>query len=257
MIIGLPGVLGLLVGGVSFGFSGFAFAIFATASLALTHPPQTVVPAVLLVADTLLPLLLYEVRAELRWAVLRRIPPFAPWSVLFVGAGLAAGSFLLGALGPALGRAALGTVVLAFVAFHAGRLARGPGAPGPASAGRWATPGVGFAAGLLDGWLGTGGIAIAISLASRALPRETFLASIGVYFLAADCLRVVVYTLDDYWSWAVVRLYLEAAPIVLLAYAVGVGLRRVFPSPRLFQMVVVGLLAVNGAALLLRTALGR
>lgn len=256
MIIGLAGTLGLLVGGVSFGFSGFAFAIFATASLALTHPPRTVVPAVLLVTDTLLPLLLYEVRAEVRWAVLKHVPPFAPWSVLFVGAGLAAGSLLLGALGPAVGRASLGIVVLAFVAFQAGRLARGPGGARPGTGRPWAVGGVGFAAGLLDGWLGTGGVAVAISLASRALARESFLASLGAYFLAADCLRLAAYTLHGYWTWAVVRLYLEAVPIVLVSYAAGVGLRRVFPSPRLFQMVVVALLALNGGALLLRTALG-
>ncbi len=196
-------------------------------------------------------------RAELRWTVLRHVPPFAPWSVLFVGAGLAAGSLLLGFLGPAVGRASLGIVVLALAAFQVRRLVRGPGAPAPAMAGRWAVGSVSFAAGLLDGWLGTGGVAIAISLASRALPREAFLASIGVYFLAADCLRLVAYTLHGYWSLAVLGLYLEAVPIVLVSYAVGVALRRVFPSPRLFQLGVVALLAVNGAALLLRTALGR
>jgi hypothetical protein len=40
---GLVSTLGVLVGGVSFGVAGFAFALFATVSLALSSPPQVVV----------------------------------------------------------------------------------------------------------------------------------------------------------------------------------------------------------------------
>jgi len=69
---GLVSTLGVLVGGVSFGVAGFAFALFAVASLALSSPPQVVVPAVLLLADTLALPLLWEHRRNLRVSVLRR-----------------------------------------------------------------------------------------------------------------------------------------------------------------------------------------
>ncbi len=259
MTIGLISTVGLIAGGVSFGFSGFAFAIFGTAALALTHPPQVVVPAVVLIGDTLTLLLLYEVRAELRWEVLRKVPPFAPWSAVFVAAGLLAGGFLLGWLGPAAGRLALGALVLAFVAFQVRRFAA-RAAPSPRPAGRWAAsgwpvPGVGFASGLLDGWLGAGGVALAIVLVSRGLVGKTFAASAGAYFITADLLRIASYAMYGYWGWPVLRLYLQAVPIVLASYGVGVLLRRAFPSPLLFQKVVVGLLGLNGLALILRTLL--
>ncbi len=259
MTLDLIATLGLIVGGASFGFSGFAFAIFGTASLALTHPPQVVVPAVALIGDSLLLLLLYEVRAELRWQVLRRIPPFAPWSAAFVAAGLLAGGFLLGWLGPTVGRLALGTAVLVFVAWQARRLAR-PGDPAPAAARSWADTraavlGAGSAAGFLDGWLSAGGTVLASLLLSRGLSGKVFLASIGAYFAATDLLRIASYAAYGYWSRPVLRLYLEAVPIVLASYAAGVLLRRAFPSPLLFQKVVVGLLGLNGIALIVRTLL--
>jgi uncharacterized protein len=255
LTVGPVGLLGLVIGGISFGFSGFAFAVFATSSLALSHPPQVVVPTVALVADTLLLPLLYEVRRELRWPVLREVPPFAPWSVVFVAAGLLTGSALLGWMSPAVGRVALGTVVLAFAAFQLFRTV-GKGAPeSDAPAGPRPAAAVGFAAGLLDGWLGTGGVVVAVALAARRLPREAFLASIGAYFLAADLLRAASYAAHGYWTWPVLGLYLDALPVALVSYGVGVALRRVLVSPRLFQTLVIGLLGLNGIALILRTLL--
>lgn len=60
MPLGLVASVGIFVGGVSFGFAGFAFALFATSALALDAPPHVVVPAVMLVGDTLALPLLWE-----------------------------------------------------------------------------------------------------------------------------------------------------------------------------------------------------
>lgn len=81
-MLGVESVLGLFVGGVSFGFAGFA--LFATSALALASPPQVVVPAVMLIADTLTLPLLWEHRSHLRRDLLRDVPPFAPWSLVLL-----------------------------------------------------------------------------------------------------------------------------------------------------------------------------
>jgi len=45
-------ILGVLVGSAAFGFTGFAFALFATSALALEFAPAQVVPAVLLMGES-------------------------------------------------------------------------------------------------------------------------------------------------------------------------------------------------------------
>lgn len=41
--LGVAPTLALIVGGVTFGFAGFAFALFASAGLALAWPPHVVI----------------------------------------------------------------------------------------------------------------------------------------------------------------------------------------------------------------------
>lgn len=79
----------------------------------------------LLLADTLALPLLCEHRSNLRRDRLRAVPPFAPWSLPLLLIGIGAGTLLLGRVTPAVGRAALAAVVLAFVAFQCVRPGRG------------------------------------------------------------------------------------------------------------------------------------
>lgn len=111
-------VLGVIVGGVTFGFTGFAFALFAISALALEFPPAVVVPAVMLVGDTLILMLAWEQRASLLPRKLRYVPPFSPWSAPFVLAGLVMGTLLLSRAPAWTGRFALGTLLLAFTRFE-------------------------------------------------------------------------------------------------------------------------------------------
>jgi hypothetical protein len=247
-----PATLGVFVGGLSFGFAGFALPLFANAALVLVMPPQVVIPAVMLVSDTLALLLLWEHRNDLRRERLRTVPPFAPWALPSLLIGVALGGFLLGRVTPAVGRFALALVVFGFVAFQL--LRRAPSGD-ERGAGDWKTAaGAALGGGLVDGWLGTGGVIIAIYLTWRRLAPGAFVASILVYFLTSDALRVLNYAGFGYWTRATFDLYVKTFPIAFAGYLGGVALRRVLSSPTVFRRVVLLLLTVYALALI-RSAL--
>lgn len=237
---------------MSLGFAGFAFALFATGALALVHPPQLVVPAVTLLAGTLHPWLLYENRELLRWKIMRAVPVFTPGFLLSLCIGIAAGSLLLAVAAPWGGRLALGLVVLAFVAYSvradlAGSRERAWRADGPAT-GRL----VGLFAGLLQGWLGTGGPPIVAYLTNLGLDRGTFIVAFSATALLSDVFRSLAYAYSGYWTGGVLGLYLVSLPVAVGGFLVGMLLRRVLRAEVLFRRVILGLLGVNGAALVVR-----
>lgn len=242
-------LLGLVLGGISLGSVGFAFAMFANAGLALALPPSVAVPTVLLVGNTLNLALIYENRVALRWETLRCIPPFAPFSIPFVLAGLAAGSFLLGALNPAVGRLGLGVVVLTFVGLQV------LGWTTLRTTGRVSLSVAALASGLLNGWLGTGGVAITMYLTALRPGRDAFVMALAANFLASDVFRAMFYALHGYWTTSVLRWYVILLPVALASYAVGVALRRRITSPAAFRRAVLIILAVIGLGLLARGAL--
>ncbi len=253
-MLGVESVLGLFVGGVSFGFAGFAFALFATSALALASPPQVVVPAVMLMADTLALPLLWEHRRHLRRDLLRDVPPFAPWSLVLLIAGILLGTLALGGISSAVGRLALAVVILAFVASQVSRpLWSSPS--NPVVGGARTGAGVALFGGFLDGWLSTGGVAIAVYLTWRRFAPGVFIAGILVYFLVTDILRAISYTAFGYWPPVTFELYLRAAPIALAGYVGGVALRRFFVPSAAFRAVVLLILTAYGLALIGRALL--
>lgn len=257
MMLDVGSALGVFIGGVSFGFAGFAFALFATSALSLASPPQVVVPVAMLLSDTLALPLLWEHRRYLGEHRLREAPPFARWSAVLLVVGVVLGTILLGGMTPAVGRLALAVVILAFVGVHAARplgRAGSPGEVGPAPAGTGA--GVALLGGFMDGWLSTGGVVIALYLTWRRFAPGVFVAAILVYFLVTDSLRVITYTAFGHWSAATVELYLRALPLALGGYAAGVILRRFVLPAGAFRAGVLLILTVYGLALIGRTLLG-
>lgn len=241
-------LLGLLLGGISAGSVGFGFAMFANGGLALALPPSVAVPTVLLVGTTLNLMLIYEHRGALRWETLRRVPPFAPFSVGFVLAGLVIGTFLLGTLSPTVGRLAFGVMVLAFVALQ------GFGWNGPRTTGRVSLSLTALASGVLNGWLGSGGVPVAMYLTALRPEREAFIATMPTTFVASDVVRALFYALHGYWTASVLRWAVILLPLALASYAVGVALRRRITSPIAFRRAVLLLLALIGIGLLVRGA---
>lgn len=242
----------MFVGGVTFGFAGFAFAVFATAALTLAIPPQTAIPAVMLLGDTLALPMLWRHRRHLDRALLRTVPPFTPASLALLVVGLTLGAFLLGRVPPDVGRLALATVILAFVVFQIIRRR----VAGAAAVPRWNGAGAaGFGGGLMDGWLSTGGVVVAMFLAARRLEPERFIAAIVAYFLATDVVRASIYSALGYWTAATVALYCRAVPIALAGFAAGILLRRFLASDAIFRGAVLVLLTVYAIALIGRAVL--
>jgi hypothetical protein len=228
--------------------------VFATAALALISPPQVAIPAVMLVADTLALPMLWTHREHLDRALLRTVPPFTRASLALLVAGLSLGAFLLGHLPPDAGRLALAIVILVFVVFQMRRGLAAAGSPGPTR--WWSGPeGAAFGGGLVDGWLSTGGVVIAMFLTARRLAPERFVTAIVAYFLASDAIRAVTYAALGYWTAATVALYLRAAPIAFAGYVAGTLLRRFLASDGIFRTVVLVLLTVYAVALIGRAVL--
>jgi hypothetical protein len=210
----------------------------------------------MLVADTLALPMLWTHREHLDRALLRTVPPFTRASLALLVAGLILGAFLLGHLPPDAGRLALAIVILVFVVFQVRRRRT---AERPAAPPRWWTGAgaAGFGGGLVDGWLSTGGVIIAMFLAARRLAPERFVTAIVAYFLASDAIRALTYAALGYWTAATVALYLRAAPIALAGYVAGTLLRRFLASDGIFRAAVLLLLTAYAVALIARAALGR
>jgi hypothetical protein len=68
--------------------------------------------------------------------------------------------------------------------------------------------------------------------------------------------RGVAYGYFGYWTGQVLRLYLLSVSVAGGGFPIVVLLRGDLPGQRIFRRVVSGLLIVNGAALVLRTAQG-
>jgi uncharacterized membrane protein YfcA len=168
-------------------------------------------------------------------------------------AGVVAGTALLGSVPASLGRLALALVVLVFVALQ---LRPGRGGGDERRAALITVEATTFAGGLIDGWLGTGGVAIALHLVWRRLPPRPFVATIIPYFFASDVVRAVSYGVAGYWSAPTFALWLAAAPFAASGYMGGVLLRR-FASPAIFRAVVLGLLTLYGVALVIRALAGQ
>lgn len=245
---------GVGLAGVSLGFAGFAFALLATASLALLHPPHLVVPTVALLGLTLQPWLLFEHRHLLRWTAVRRIPLFTTDYFLALGVGLAAGTVLLALAAPAGGRVALGLLILAFVARAAREEARG--ARPVLGPGRAAARVVGLATGLLQGWLGTGGPPVVAYLTGLGVDRGTFIVAFAVSMLSTDVLRGLGYAWYGYWTEPVLALYTLSLPLAVGGFVLGIWLRSRIAAARVFRRVVLALLGINALALLARGLLG-
>jgi hypothetical protein len=122
--------------------------------------------------------------------------------------------------------------------------------------GTWPGAGVAFVGGFLDGWLSTGGVAIAVYLTWKRFAASLFVVAILAYFLVTDSLRVISYTAFGYWSAQTLALYLRVVPIALAGYMGGVALRRFLVPPGAFRAVILLLLTVYGLALIGRTLLG-
>ncbi len=253
MTFGLATAAAVAGGGVVMGISAFAFPLFAGGALAVTRPPATVIPAVMILADVMMVTLLVENRGALRGRPVWRLPIFHAGPIVLAGVGLGAGTMLLAASPPRILRAGLAaaTVMAGVLALGQGRLRAPVGAAADherrrrEAARAWVT---GLAAGFFQGWMGVGGVPVLVYLLWRSVEREPFLAAGCVAFLSVDFLRLLDFVARDALDRQVIQLILDIAPLALGGFVVGAIARRYWiPRHRFHVAVALALIAIGVA----------
>ena len=180
----------------------------------------------------------------------RELPDVARrfWPLLLtLIAGVVLGTSLLVTLDEQILYAVLGSAVIAFGLLNL----LNPSFHLPARSELWLSPPIGFGAGVLGGLSNFFGPPIVVFLVALRLPREAFVAAVGLaFFVGALPLSglLLVYGVS---GWAEALASLAAVPPVLLGVKLGERLRRRVPQD-LFRLLVLGLLIVIGLSLLRR-----
>ena len=107
----------------------------------------------------------------------------------------------------------------------------------------------GFWGGLLGGAYNTNGPPVVLYGALRGWPPERFRATLQAYFLPANVLVWGGHGLSGLWTEEVIRLYLFALPLILLAIPLGTRLNRWMPTER-FERLLYGALVLLGLLLI-------
>lgn len=157
--------------------------------------------------------------------------------------GIAAGTLTFGLLDDRVIRAALGTIALLFVAQRLLKLIpeRQPG--------RLA----GWLCGTLGGLTSTvahaGGPPVLMYLLARRLPKQTFIATMVVFFTVINLVKLVPYTALGMFTLETLAMSAILAPLVPVGVWAGLRLQRLLPE-RVFFVVATALLGVTGLQLL-------
>lgn len=228
-------IVGVILTGISkSGFAGGA-GVIAVPLLSLVIP----VP---IAAALMLPLLIVMDAKSLsyywrsvRWQELKFILPAAL-------IGITAGGFLLGELPSNLLQILLGVFCIVFSLWKKlipllGRL--------PCAGLIW-----GAVSGLTSTLLHSGGPPINIYLATRQLPKRTWLATAAVFFAMMNLIKIVPYGLTGQWQFDLLIIDIILLPISLIGVWLGYLLQLKI-NEALFMSVCKRLLFLSGLALLI------
>lgn len=246
MLESWPTLAVVLAGGALAGFiqglSGFAFSMIALSVWAWALPPSLAAP--LAVFGALLGQLtsLFSVRGGFEW---RKILPFVAGGIF----GVPIGVFLLHNADPARFKLVIGIFLTLYGTY--GLLT--PNLPKVVAGGRSLDAFVGGIGGVLGGLGGMSGSVPAIWTQLRAWKRDLRRATMQVYNISMHCLTLTVYantgTLDSK-TW---RLFVVAAPAMLIPAYFGSRLSVGF-SEKTFTRIILALLLASGLALILGAA---
>ncbi|WP_119168067.1 sulfite exporter TauE/SafE family protein [Algihabitans albus] len=121
----------------------------------------------------------------------------------------------------------------------------------PSHSERWLAPPIGFGAGVLGGLSNFFGPPIVLYLVALKLPREAFVAAVGLAFFVGALPLYSLLIAYDVYGWAEAAASLAAVLPVLCGVKLGERLRQRVPQD-LFRLLVLGLLVVIGLSLLRR-----
>jgi uncharacterized membrane protein YfcA len=105
--------------------------------------------------------------------------------------------------------------------------------------------GFGFVAGVLGGAYNTNGPPVVIYGAMRRWLPTRFRATLQGYFVPTGGLIAISHGLGGLWSYEVLRLYLLALPLVLIAIFLGGKLNRRFPPGRFEKFLYLALILLG------------
>ncbi len=222
---------------------GFGDAVVARPLLAALLGMKTVTPLVAFIGPTISLLILARHWASVDFRGSARL-------IAASAAGIPVGILFLAALPEAAVRGALGGVVLLYGAYGLAVPAARPKREGSGTA-----YAVGFAAGLLGGAFNLNGPPVVVYGTLKDWPRDTFRATLQGYFLPTGLLILLGHGAAGLWSGRVVGLFACSLPALVLGVWLGERVSRRIPG-ELFRRIVYVSLAVMGAYLILRAALG-
>jgi len=172
------------------------------------------------------------------------------WLFVMAAVGIAAGTWLLTALPANVLGLALAIVVALYVVL---RLVR-PDWHIPDKPARRLVPWVGFASGLLQGATGISAPVSITYLSSIRLTRGQFIFAVSTLFISFTAMQLPALTVAGILIWRRLLLSCLALLPVLVALRLGNALGTRL-SPRTFDRVILGLLAVIAAKLVYDAAL--
>lgn len=219
---------------------GFGEALIAVPLLAFWIPLREAAPLALLFSMTVASVVVVHDRKKIH---LRS----AAWLVLATIPGLPLGMLLLTQGHPALVRAILGALILAFSLWCLAAR-RAPEIQGE---GRGWLVACGFCAGVLGGAYAMNGPPLVLYGAMRRWPAPQFRATLQAYFLPAGLLVAAGFWFSGLWSSQVLRLYLLALPALIPALILGTLINRRLRSDVFLKLVYLGLVII-GAVLVLQ-----
>jgi len=224
----ITGFLAIFLAGLSYGLTGFGFALVATPLLVLFLPPRQVMPLVLLLSVLTGCVVLYDAR--------RYVQPRRIWLLTLAGLlGTPLGTWLLVACPLHVLKGLIGLVTIgAAVALLLGL-------SHPIADERLACPPIGFLSGLLNGSTGMSGPPVILFFANQGVDKQICRANLTAYFMALNAFTVPSYLL----AGLITRPVLAYTGLFVPALALGVlaGIRLVPHVPdrpfRLLTLLIV------------------
>jgi hypothetical protein len=224
------------------GAIGFGFPTLGTPLLALIVDVKTaflvlIVPNIVMDGIQL-------VRAGAPAATARRLAPL----VAFGAAGMVLGTHLLASLASSTVMLILGGFILAFVALSVTRLSpRVPPRWEP-----WASPVVGFAAGVVGGVTNVPGTPLVLYFYALGLGKREFVSAVAFSFVLYKVIQLGAVTWYGLMSWPLLGWSVALTGAALGGFAVGLRVQDRL-EPQTFNRAVLIFLAALGGWLVLRS----
>ncbi len=219
---------------------GFGEALIAVPLLAFWIPIREAAPLALLFSMTVAIVVVVQDRKKIHLSS-------ATWLVLATLPGIPLGMLLLTQGHPALVKAVLGALILAFSLWCLSARR----APAIRGNGRGWLVACGFCAGVLGGAYAMNGPPLVLYGAMRRWPAPQFRATLQAYFLPAGLFVAAGFWISGLWSSQVLHLYLFALPALIPALVLGTLINRRLRGDVFLRIVYLGLVII-GAVLVVQ-----